>query len=164
MRRVLALASTLTIGAALLWHPQSTYSRPRCARVANGDFAKPGSLLNAISVKNAILSAFLRSGSGTLDVEFGFGVIRTQDGSFEATDVTRGEAREWKATLPASTIAIFHTHWNGGSPRPSSQDMQEADRLQIPIYVISGLGLWVYEPNRGSNPGPVSKSVESGNK
>src|SRR5262249_31745337 len=133
MRKIIALTNALVFGVALLCHPQSSYSRPRIARVPSGEFARPGSLLNAPSVKKAILRAYLLSGSGTLNVEFGFGVIRSQDGSIEATDVTRGEAGVWKANLPASTIAIFHTHWNGGSPWPSPQDMQVADRLQIPI-------------------------------
>ncbi|HKA18762.1 MAG TPA: hypothetical protein VKN18_10755 [Blastocatellia bacterium] len=165
MRKIIALTNALVLGAALLCHPQYSYSRPRCTRVANDEFARPGSLLNATSVKKAILRAYLLSGSGTLHVEFGFGVIRSQDGSFEATVVTRGEAGVWKANLPASTIAIFHTHWNGVSPWPSPQDMQEADRLQIPIYVISRRDLCVYEPTVGSNQHPASKAVErEGNK
>src|SRR5262245_20634988 len=116
MRKIIALTNALVFGALVLCHPQFSYSRPRCTRVANEELTRQGSLLNAPSVKKAMLRAYLLSGSGTLHVEFGFGVIRTQDGSFEATNVTRGEAGVWQATLPASTIAIFHTHWNGGSP------------------------------------------------
>ena len=165
MRKIIAVTNALLLGAALLCHPQSIYSRPRCARVPKDEFARPGSPLNAPSVRKAILRTYLLSGSGTMNVEYGFAVTRSQDGSFEATDVTRGEAGEWKAILPASTIAIFHTHWNGGSPWPSPQDMQEADRLQIPIYVISRRDLWVYEPTAGSNQHPAPKAVErEGNK
>jgi len=160
MQKIIALTNALVLGAALLCHSQSSYSRPRCTRVPNDEFARQGSLLNATSVKKAILRAYMLSGSGTLHVEFGFGVIRNQDGSFAATDVTRGEAGEWKATLSPSTIAIFHTHWNGGSPWPSPQDMQEADRLQIPIYVISRRDLCVYEPTGGSNQHSAVKAVE----
>ena len=161
MRKIIALTNSLVFGAALLCHPPSIYSGSRCARVPNDEFARPGSLLNAPSVKKAILRAYLLSGNGTLNVEFGFGVIRSQDGSFEATEVTRGEAGIWKAKLPASTIAIFHTHWIGGSRGPSGQDMQEADRLQIPMYVINRLELWVYEPS-ASNQHPAPKAVERG--
>jgi hypothetical protein len=165
MPKISAITTVLMFGAGLLCHPQSSYSRPRYARVPNAEFARQGSPLNAPSVKKAILRAYLLSGSGTLNVEFGFGVIRNQDGSFEATDVTRGEAGVWKANLPASTIAIFHTHWIGGSPWPSPQDMQEADRLQIPIYVISRRDLCVYEPTGGRNQRQTPNAVErEGNK
>ncbi|HSB08879.1 MAG TPA: hypothetical protein VLM38_05170 [Blastocatellia bacterium] len=105
------------------------------------------SILRSTAVTNAIARAFAMSGSGTINVEYGFGVIMKANGDFETTPVTRGESGIWRATVPASIIAIFHTHRNEVSPRPSDRDMQESDRLQRPIYVISDRGVWVYEPD-----------------
>lgn len=152
MRRVFCLTVILTSAAVLVCHAQTRRSGSRCLSLSIVEHRQSGSLLSSAAVWKAITRAFELSGSGTMNVEVGFGVIQNNDGSFETTAVTRGESGMWRATLPASTVAIFHTHRNAVSPRPSEQDTQEADRLQTPIYVISNRGLWVYEPepNTGS--------------
>jgi hypothetical protein len=99
------------------------------------------------SVDTAIKRAFAKSGFGMSNKEFGFAVIANGDGSFTTTNVTGGESGIWRASVPASVVAIFHTHRSSVSPRPSDDDMDEADRLQVPYYVISSSGLWVYEPD-----------------
>ena len=148
MRRVCCLTVILTSAAVLVTHAQTRRSGSRCLSLSIAEHRQSGSgLLSSAAVWKAITRAFELSGSGTMNVEVGFGVIRNIDGGFETTAVTRGESGMWRATLPASTVAIFHTHRNAVSPRPSDQDEQEADRLQKPIYVISSRGLWVYEPD-----------------
>jgi predicted transcriptional regulator YdeE len=152
MRRVFCLTVILTSAAVLVCDAQTRRSGSRCLSLSIVEHRQTGSLLSSAAVWKAITRAFELSGSGTMNVEVGFGVIQNNDGGFETTAVTRGESGMWRATLPASTVAIFHTHRNAVSPRPSEQDTQEADRLQRPIYVISNRGLWVYEPepNTGS--------------
>jgi len=147
MRRVCCLTVILTSVVVLVSHAQTRREGSRFLSLSIAEHRKSGSLLSSAAVWKGITRAFELSGSGTMNVEVGFGVIRNKDGGFETTAVTRGESGMWRATLPASTVAIFHTHRNAVSPRPSDQDEQEADRLQKPIYVISSRGLWVYEPD-----------------
>ena len=151
MRRVCCLTVILTSAAVLVTHAQTRRSGSRCLSLSIDEHRQSGSLLSSAAVWKAITRAFELSGSGATNVEVGFGVIRNDDGGIETTAVTRGESGMWRATLPASTVAIFHTHRNAVSPRPSDQDEQEADRLQKPIYVISSRGLWVYEPDPARN-------------
>jgi hypothetical protein len=145
VRRVFCLTIILT-SAAVLVCAQTRRSGSRCLTLSKAEDRQSSSLLSSALVRRAITRAFELSGSGTINVEFGFAVIQNSDGGFETTAVTRGESGMWRASLPASTVAIFHTHRNGVSPMPSEQDIQESDRLQTPIFVISNRGLWVYEP------------------
>lgn len=152
MRQLLCLSVILSGAAGLVCDAQTRHPGSRSVSLSDVERGKSHLLLSSEAVRIAIARAFELSGSGTLDVECGFGVTQNDDGGFETTAVTRGEAGIWRATLPASTVAIFHTHRNVVSARPSTQDILEADRLQRPIYVISNRGLWVYEPkaNTGS--------------
>jgi hypothetical protein len=152
MRQVLCLMVVLTAGARLVCNAQTRSSGPQCINLSAVERRKPFLLLSSEAVRKAIDRAFELSGSGTMNVEFGFGVTEPAEGCFETTAVTRGDAGVWRATLPAALIAIFHTHRNGSSATPSAQDILEADRLQKSIYVISSRSLWVYEPSprRGS--------------
>ena len=144
-RRVFCLTIILT-SAAVLVCAQTRRSGSRCLTLSKAGDRQSSSLLSLALVRRAITRAFELSGSGTINLEFGFGVIQNGDGGFETTAVTRGESGMWRAILPASRVAIFHTHRNGVSPMPSEQDIQESDRLQTPIYVISSRALWIYEP------------------
>jgi hypothetical protein len=49
--------------------------------------------------------------------------------------------------LPPGTLAIIHTHPDS-SPRPSLADQFEADRLGIPIYVLTRRDVFKAEPGR----------------
>jgi len=100
--------------------------------------------------KSSILAAkkaYALSGNGTQIKEFGFALVRNDDGSVSTTNVTGFEAAEVRITAPRGTIAVFHTHRNNVNPRPSSRDVQEADDKQLIFGVISTDGLWVYEPD-----------------
>ena len=145
MARASVLTLILVIGAASISNAQSGPSTSHWISLAKIG-PDSSSLLSSAAVRKAIIKAFQLSGSGTLNVEFGFGVLRDETAGFATTEVSRGDAGLWRANLPTTTIAIFHTHRNSVNPRPSVQDTEQADRLQRPIYVISSSGLWVYEP------------------
>jgi len=49
---------------------------------------------------------------------------------------------EWSPTI----IAIVHTHPNSASPEPQRNDLQIADRFQVPIFTITNRGMFVYDP------------------
>jgi len=107
--------------------------------------ANPAGCLEKVDV--AIERAFSLAGWGRLDKEYGFAVFADGNGGLATTAVTGGEAGAWRAAVPSAVIAIFHTHKTATSPLPSDIDRQEADRLQVPYYVISSMGLWLYEPD-----------------
>jgi len=48
----------------------------------------------------------------------------------------------WSPTI----IAIVHTHPNSASPEPQGNDLQIADRFQVPIFTITNRGMFVYDP------------------
>jgi proteasome lid subunit RPN8/RPN11 len=128
-------------------------SEPHAALLAKGCYSlssafptKRGPVCSH-AVDTAIKAAFAMAASGMSHKEFGFAVVATSDGSFYTTKVTGGEDGIWRASVPVGVVAIFHTHRTGVSPRPSADDVEEADRLQLPYYVISNTGLWVYEPD-----------------
>ena len=101
------------------------------------------------------------SGGGTLDKEFGFVVVADADGALATTRVTGFEAGVWRSSVPAAAVAIFHTHRDAVRARPSDQDVREADRLQIPIFVISSRGLWAYEPDPNKKGKGLTHNVGS---
>lgn len=146
MRRFL----TIVIFAFLpsITQAQSPRAADECHKLAGVGPSKTDLIRCSKAVTDAIKKAFEMSGGGTLNKEFGFAVVIDVDGSLVATRVTGGEAGIWRAAVPADAVAICHTHRNAVSPRPSNQDMGEADRLQILFFVISNSGLWIYEPSQ----------------
>jgi hypothetical protein len=60
----------------------------------------------------------------------------------------RGYIRaRWKGPVPAGAVAIVHTHPAMVDPRPSSQDIETARRIGIPVYAVSRAGIWKAEPD-----------------
>lgn len=55
-------------------------------------------------------------------------------------------AAHWKGPLPEHVIGVIHTH-PAHIPRPSKQDIAEAQRLRLPFYVISRTRLCVADAN-----------------
>jgi hypothetical protein len=162
---ILVCASTIhalaDLGSECLAQTKAKSRKGRAAiLLPRTDAAIVEELRNSQAVWEAIKKAYEMSGSGTLNKEFGFAVVVDADGGLRATGVTGFEAGRWQASVPSSTAAIFHTHRCAASPRPSGQDRREADRLQIPFFVISRQGLWVYEPDPKRNGKGRSYSVQ----
>jgi len=53
----------------------------------------------------------------------------------------------WIGPIPRLAIAQAHTHPVVTDPRPSSHDVDVCKRLAIPLYTISGSGIWVVTPD-----------------
>jgi hypothetical protein len=76
-------------------------------------------------------------------------VVRETDGSISFVMWPRTEfakmTETFRGTIPTGTIAIAHTHPTR-LDRPSSADMAEAVRLQLPIYVVTFWVIWMADP------------------
>lgn len=98
---------------------------------------------------------------GTSNTERAFVVIIDKDGKMSvdiAPFTNQDKQVTWKPKVPSGgkITAIFHTHPNSGGEHPSTpensmrgkeaSDTKTADSLGIPIYVISGRGLTMYDP------------------
>ena len=78
------------------------------------------------------------SGYGRLSQERAAFLIREDDGTLTLEPWARGGFRHasWRGTIPQRTIAILHTH-PAGEAQPSARDRQEAQRLGVPVVVIT---------------------------
>jgi hypothetical protein len=56
------------------------------------------------------------------------------------------ELRQVTFTWVPNAIAVVHTHPNRNDPRPSTNDMELADRLKVPMITITLHGMFVYDP------------------
>lgn len=109
--------------------------------------AKVALVVNSRAISVAVEKAFAMAGNGTLGKETGFAAVKNADGSYSPTKVFIGEWGQVAILAPRGAVAIFHTHRNGVNPRPSMQDIKEADKYQLTFFVISNSGLWAYEPD-----------------
>ena len=109
------------------------------------------------NIINAMRQAWMRAGNGARNTEAGFITYRGRDGQIGTvnlpnTNQDRRISLRLSDVLPqgATLIAIFHTHPNSSSATPSTGDppsnVATANRLRVPIYVISNRGLNVYDP------------------
>lgn len=57
-------------------------------------------------------------------------------------------AARYRGKIPDGTVAIIHTHPDNDS-EPSRQDMAEAGRLGVPVYVVTRAGVTVASPSQG---------------
>ena len=65
-------------------------------------------------------------------------LVRANNGRLRAIVWQAGEAAEasYKGPIPAGCIAIIHTH-PIAAPQPSRRDLAEAQRIRMPIVVIT---------------------------
>jgi hypothetical protein len=101
----------------------------------------------AIRIHNRCNSDFLQSSWALLkDARWGFSqiehaafAVRDRDGRLHFVRwPLRGEDRQakYRGTIPRDAFAIVHTHPNG-YPKPSLNDIAVAQRLGIPVYVVT---------------------------
>lgn len=146
MKRYVSFAGLLLAVTISISQAQTSRSSD-CREIASIRSATAQIISCSQAVSEAIKKALCMSGGGTVNREFGFAVIETPDGRYCTTPVTGFDPGVWRASVPLTAVAIFHTHRNAVSPRPSNQDILEADRIQIPFFVISSRALWIYEPD-----------------
>ncbi len=106
--------------------------------------------------------AWGRTGNGTAGTEARF-VLNGTASNYTIVDTKSGNTQGYEqmtVNLPGNpggaTFALFHVHPNNSSPWPSTPgnnklgnnkgDTGEADRINVPFYVISSRGLSVYDP------------------
>jgi hypothetical protein len=58
---------------------------------------------------------------------------------------------EFRGTRPPNTVAIAHTH-PSGMPLPSEHDINEAERVGLPIYVVTRTSIARVNPDRTVTP------------
>jgi len=77
-------------------------------------------------------------------------LIARGDGGFDCRmwPRTNGyQSAHWEGPIPANAVAIAHTHPRG-LPEPSAHDFAEADRVGLPVVVVTHLGVNVASPHR----------------
>jgi hypothetical protein len=77
-------------------------------------------------------------------------VIRDGEGRFQWMEWPDWEERNkmrWKGAIPKGVVAQIHTHPNYSHPEPSKQDANVAKELHIPVYTVSGAGIWRVAPD-----------------
>jgi hypothetical protein len=105
------------------------------------------SIATARSYFSYVLRASLAAQADTERAAF---IIGHEDGSLSCQlwpPMNRYHQEVFHGSLPSGTLAIIHTHPNG-SPRPSVEDQLEADRLGIPIYVLTRREVFKAEPGQ----------------
>lgn len=84
---------------------------------------------------------------GTRDTEAVVLVLRNPDGSIRAVSAGRSnKAYEFTFVWNPAIIAVFHTHPNNRTPEPVKQDILLARRFDVPIFTLSGRGMFMYDP------------------
>ena len=91
--------------------------------------------------------AWWTAGGGVKSIEAVVLLYRGRNGSLIAksqgcTNQRLSFSFVWSPTI----IAVVHTHPNSASPEPQGNDLQIADRFQVPIFTITNRGMFVYDP------------------
>ena len=63
----------------------------------------------------------------------------------------------WSEIPPQNVIAQAHTHGDMLDPKPSSQDVNVAKKMNVPVYVLARKGIWKAAPD-----GSIAKQTERG--
>jgi hypothetical protein len=100
------------------------------------------------------LDVMLAASFGYSDTERAAFIVERADGSlgcllWPALHLFDQEA--FHGAIPAGTLAIVHTHPVSAGERPSNQDQREAERLGVPIYVLSLRGVYKASPQASSS-------------
>lgn len=150
LRRVLSAALLAALAAA----PRAQALNQPNEELATGD----GPVATHASSSN-LLESSLRPPAYRLWEEAGFGgearecaawVLAVDAGHVRWQAWPDGRAylrARWKGPVPADAVAIVHTHPAVVDPRPSSQDLETAHRVGVPVYTVSRAGIWKAEPD-----------------
>ena len=102
------------------------------------------STLNRPEVFDAFQSLLRAAGYGRLGVErAGFLVLDGDHFRLELWPPTQKfHSEEWSGRIPMGTVAVVHTH-PPDLPAPSLQDRMEAQRVGLPIIVVTTISISV---------------------
>jgi len=74
-------------------------------------------------------------------------IFRKLDGSYFAKALGQtNETRKFRFQWDPAAIAIAHTHPTGIDPKPSIEDVRLSARLRVPIFTMTGSGMYMYDP------------------
>ena len=93
-------------------------------------------------------NAWCAAGAGVFTREVVVLLYLNRDGSL--TTKTLRPSNEYKRFTfkwDPSIYAIVHTHPNACNAEPQRDDIQLADRFDVPIYTITNRGMFVYDPH-----------------
>ena len=102
-----------------------------------------------------ILSDVSARGARTTDeMEVAVFIVRTPDGHLSCllwphTDSVR--SAHYDGPIPPGTIALAHSHPIYSSEKPSPGDVVQAQRIGLPIYVVTRWCLYVVDPLTGQS-------------
>ena len=113
--------------------------------------AKSTPLFDLSTIDEAVIEEFKKawevSGNGNWNVEGLVLIYRNADGSYRAASLgTTNEDRKFTFRWEPDAIAIVHTHPNDRAPKPDEMDKRVADKLGVPIFTITGRGMYMYDP------------------
>lgn len=92
-------------------------------------------------------NAWSRAGLGTYKQEAGFWIVDTPSGqSFQDLPNTNESGTITGLRVPEGAIGLVHTHPNSMGAAPSSGDITNSNKVNIPFFVLSNRGLWVHDP------------------
>jgi hypothetical protein len=98
-------------------------------------------------VTNEFLKAWNSSRNGIDKVESVVLIFRKVDGSYFAIALGQtNETNKLRFKWDPAAIAIAHTHPNSIDPQPSGEDMRLAERFGVPIFTMTRLGMYMYDP------------------
>jgi hypothetical protein len=98
-------------------------------------------------VRESILKCWVMTMNGLLDTEHGFTVIKRGNDYNIAFSRNDNYFRKVSVIVPKGSIAIFHVHPNKVPPQPSRIDMEQAQKINIPICTITDRGIYCYFPD-----------------
>ena len=107
-------------------------------------------MIESGEVKDSFTNLIRMAGYGKrADERAGFLVLEHGHIRLEAWPATNGyHAAEWAGAIPAGTVALAHTHPQQ-FPEASVQDRNEAQRLGIPIFVLTPQSVVMIDPRDG---------------
>ena len=129
----------------------STHSNSEFVGKAYGgkDYARKESAAKRIlsqvneQVVNEMRQAWYTSGGGTYDKEVVILLFRKDGALLARTLAPTNEDQKFTLNWSPAARAILHTHPNSDDPKPSPKDKQVADKLGVPIFTMTKLGMFV---------------------
>jgi RHS repeat-associated protein len=100
-------------------------------------------------ITKAIDQAYTSAGSGSLNIERGFLVVRASGNVLQPLGVTGDKPGRWEpegGIIPGNAVALFHTHRDLKEARPSPDDINAANNFKVVHFVIHTNGLYAYIP------------------
>jgi len=86
-------------------------------------------------------------------------VVRGSDGTVQWIEWNHKEGytlTTWNKPVPEGTFAEVHTHKSMPNPEPTIDDVTTAQELKIPVYTVSGSGIWRVAAN-----GEITKEADN---